>query len=210
MPPIRPPRSEWDLLSNTKKAAPVPAKFFVPVQEENTIGVAQTGLKQLGGVVKCVHSARRMNRIHIFSPRPRTKLTRVPNPRSQPEPPHRENHGIVRGAANDETAQRPPETRAVREIPSAHDELAGNRLGDDDPQMKEAEDFGARRVLGNVAMRTKASIIASSHFTNRRYTASSRHLLTPLRLSLVSLPRRRGRMRFPRQAPRRRTRRRPD
>ena len=32
-------------------------------------------------------------------------------------------------------------------------------------------------------MRTKASIIASSHFTNRRYTASSRHLLTPLRLS---------------------------
>jgi len=51
MPPIRPPRSEWDLLSNTKKAAPVPAKFFVPVQEENTIGVAQTGLKQLGGVV---------------------------------------------------------------------------------------------------------------------------------------------------------------
>jgi hypothetical protein len=148
MPPIRPPRSEWDLLSNTKKAAPVPAKFFVPVQEENTIGVAQTGLKQLGGVVKCVHSARRMNRIHIFSPRPRTKLTRVPNPRSQPEPPHRENHGIVRGAANDETAQRPPETRAVREIPSAHDELAGNRLGDDDPQMKEAEDFGARRVWG--------------------------------------------------------------
>ena len=58
MPLLKPPRSEWDLLSNTKKVAPVPPKFFVPVDEENPIGVAQTGLKQLGGVVKCVHSAR--------------------------------------------------------------------------------------------------------------------------------------------------------
>ena len=58
MPLLRPPRSEWDLLSNTKKDAPVPPGFFVPVEEENPIGVAQTGLKQLGGVVKCVHSAR--------------------------------------------------------------------------------------------------------------------------------------------------------
>jgi hypothetical protein len=86
----------------------VPPKFFVPVQEENPIGVATTGLKQLGGVVKCVDAS-----LFRLDALPR-KLTR-PQP-SQPlqlEPPDREDHGLMRGAPRDEEAERPPETRAV-------------------------------------------------------------------------------------------------
>jgi hypothetical protein len=68
MPPPPPPRPEWDLLSNTRKTTHAPPKFVVPVEEENPIGVATTGLKQLGGVIKYVPESESNPNLYFFSP----------------------------------------------------------------------------------------------------------------------------------------------